>query len=272
MKEDWERIWDSFIQSGPVQFMKRHEYDRIGNYFGGNIPEDIKESFFEDKYGKRDLVLENLQNHDTGGLVKRIEDLIGKEAIRKVDYPYSDKEKIYIELTLASPEIVQNVIISEKFQSLVKFYNYTLDQVNVSRFSLEPNFPEVLKIPNGAWIYHLVWTKVRVSSRPGSISVVDSILKNGLRTRDHNEYRIYGEGKVYGFYFGTIKRSETLEKLKIGGEEIGFSQEHWDNNEVAVLGIRNSERFTWYQDSVMHSEGACFSYDTIPSSFIKQIH
>jgi len=270
--ELWERFWNSFVQSGPVQHMKFHEYDRIGNYFGGNIPEDVTESFFADKYGRRDLVLENLQSHDAKGLVERIKELLGKETIRYVEFPHRTGEKVYIELTIASPELVKSVVSSEKFQKLIKFYNYTLDQVAGSKISLEPNFPKVLDIPDGAWIYHLVWSKAVTGTRPGSISMVDSILKNGLRPKDHNQYRSYGDSKVFGWYFGTTRRFEVLEKLRKGSEELGFEQEHWDKNEVIVLGIRNSRNFKWYQDSAMYSEGACFSYDFIPPQFISKVY
>ena len=288
----WEESWNKFTSE--QQFYRqeygeilgeylanstafRHQYygeelrahvESLQNYFGEDIPEHIQRAFVESN-GWKDLILENLQSHDSKKLTEKI-----KKQFRDYlsfshpfDFPYGEKEKSYIKVQTTGPRASAILGKSEKFKALVNFFGYNISRVDGSVVTLEPEWPETAE-GIGGWGYHVTYNR-QIPGAPDGYSVLDSIKEHGLRPKQQKSGRFY-PSRVYMFFYGPCRTQEALSKLREDSKEINYSDNVWNSGHVAVIKFRIPDSLTWYRDSVMKGP-AYFTYNSIPASCIERV-
>ena len=264
----WERIWKEF-KGEDFRCQRASELERLQEYFGDELSETLLEDFFEDKQGQRDLVLENLQSHDSRKMLEKIQEKFGNFLPRlgkSFDYPYREEEKGYVALRTVGPRATKALKDSEEFKSLVHFYGYNISRVAGSIITLEPEYPEEGQNVGGHG-YHLIYNR-QVPGAPEGYTVLDSVLDHGLRVKD-SKHRYYPK-RVYMFFYGPVETQEALERLRQDGEEINMFDYMWEDGDIKVVKFRIPEGIKWYRDPVMEGP-AYFTYSSIPAKYIEQV-
>lgn len=279
----WEESWNSFKQQSILEeyLENSHAYwhpyygeelrmhvESLRNYFGDEIPEDVQRAFVE-SHGWRDLVLENLQSHDSKKLISKI-----KEQFRDYlsfsepfSFPYREEEKGYIHIKTSGPSATAALAKSEKFKALVNFFGYNISRTSGSKLTLEPEWPEVAE-GVGGWGYHIIYDR-QIPGAPEGYTVLDSIKDHGLRPKQQEGGRFY-PNRVYMFFYGPCKTQEALDKLREDSKELGCTDYVWNSGNIKIIKFRVPQEITWYRDPVMDGP-AYFTYNSIPAGCIGKI-
>lgn len=270
----WERIWKEFSQGEDFKCNRAIELERLQECFGEDLSETIIEAFFEDKEGQRDLVLENLQTHDSKQLAQKIVSKF-KDYLSYAE-PFTFKHKnddhTYIYLNTRGTLSTQALLGKEEFKHLVKFFGHNISRVSGSRITLEPEWPRTESAEDlsygGWWGYHVFVNRKIPTASGQEMTILDSIEKSGLRAKQQKGGRYY-PARVYAFRYDTSE-AEALRDLRADIQEINITPKVMQEYAVYVVKFRAPSGIIWYRDTVMDGP-AYFTYNNIPRSCFKYI-
>ena len=270
----WERIWKEFSQGEDFKCSRAVELERLQECFGEDLSESILESFFSDKHGQRDLVLENLQTHDSKQLAQKVVSKFGDylSYAKPYELKHESEDHTYIALTTKGPKTTRALVEKEEFKSLVKFFGHYISRISGSKITLEPEWPRVESAEKlqygGWWGYHVFVNREIPTANGQSTTVLDSIEANGLRAKQQKGGRYY-PNRVYAFTYG-LPEVEAIQQLRIDIQELNITPEIIRDYDVYVVKFRAPSGIVWYRDTVMDGP-AYFTCNNIPQSCFKYI-
>lgn len=261
-----------FLNKYSADALSKNEYyhEQLIDFFGNDIPKKYNKLYENYNLLNNEFILETLKSHDS----KKLQDKLQKEYkdIEFSDYSGDDKKSFYMILSNDynvwdfyndAKRLDADYDNIEKFNNILNFYNYYVSykQKIDNKWSLfiEPRYSDNItsKIFNShVSLYHFTDSKS-----------AESILKNGLRCKK-SKYREFPE-RI--FLWATNKKLEdNLEELYKFILTVGNISKLY-NNELSILKIKNNGKFDIYNDTAMTQDEAVFTYENIPSEYIKEI-
>lgn len=220
--------------------------ENVKEYFGESIPDSLESQIKEGIFP--DYILENLSTHDVDLLIKKLKSVYPDIKIDKAAQGERLKN---------GGIIVYNHYEEDEFYDLIEFYGYDVTLSDSRKAFINPvkadRADELVYVKNHGQLYHFT-----------TQNKVESILKNGLRIKE-GTYR-YFPHRIYLYTTNkSIMEVEGIEKFmkEVTGED--------NIKNVAILKVNlHNHKIPIYHDETME-EGAVYCYNSIPSSFIKQV-
>lgn len=247
-----------------------HYYDVLCEYFG-EIPLDIQNKF---KDNPSDCyIMENLKTHDSGMLVRKIQERFPEFEIDDISSTNSTIKyiRLFISYKGTTRDNVYSFVNSKELLNLLDFFGYTKSKLIEDRhvmgnvgteLDIEPLQTEYADLD---YIHKVCYDKLYHITDARNVESIDRV---GLRTRKGNDYREYLE-RIY-LFSAPPKGKFNVHRPEFKEAAIYFT----DSENVAVYEISRIWK-NLYRDVTSEESGidvnCYFTYESIPSVFMRKV-
>lgn len=255
----------------------RRKYSRLCEYFG-DVPIEIQNRFKSNPSGI--YIIENLQTHDSGLLIRKIQERFPQFEISDISFLSTERIKyvrIFVSYRGTDKNTVQEFINSKELVNLLDFFGYAKSKTTED-FRVMGNVGTILDIDPILTEYadkeyiretcHNKLYHITLSENSNSIE------RNGLRVRKGSGYRDYPE-RVYLFAVPP-KGKFNAHRREFKEAAVYFISDPYDYSDVDVT-IYEVECgwMTLYRDVASEETGigldCYFSYESISPKYIRKV-
>ena len=243
----------------------------MSDYYGGEIPENILNTFINEGYV--DYIQENLSTHNAPLLQKKLLKIFGNNINRFLNY--DGTIEIYSFYIILNKDVDIDAFKKNKqFLNLLTFFNYKLRETKAidnndkdDTLFIEPIYSENVD----DWVYkNCKGICYHFTTRPAA----DKILKSGFRIRNNTSINIPERIYMYATDKLSIKSGDEYINKFINKVTNCFDIKNYG---LAVLRIdlnraRGNKYITFYKDTGMYFPEAVFTYNNIPVDCIKEVN
>ena len=250
----------------------KYYWEQALEFFGNEVPQKYVELYESEELLSNDFIFETLTSHDAEKLKAYLKNNWPDMEFK--DYSGEKNKSFYIILgdslklydfyrytTLIDHADYENL---EKFENILSFFNYYISyhewMNNHHVLFIEPRYSDDVtdKVFNNHYhLYHFT-----------DKHTAESILKSGLRCKKSN-YREFPE-RI--FIYASKKKINILSKKTKEFINKVIHHRNVSKYGLAVLNIKNNNKFKLYKDTAMTEDEAVFAYENIPAEYIKEIN
>ena len=263
----------TYLETYCPDIIAKNEYywEQAVDFFNNEVPQKYIELHENEELLSNDFIFETLKSHD----VEKLKACLKKhwDDIEFEDYAGDKNKSFYLVLgdSLKLYDFYRDTPLKdhadydnlEKFENILSFFNYYISYHkwanNHHIFFIEPRYSDDVTneiFNNHYYLYHFT-----------DKHTAELILKSGLRCKKSN-YREFPE-RIF-IYASKNKIDISNDKTK---EFINKVIHHRNVSKygLAVLNIKNNNKFKLYKDTAMTEPEAVFAYENIPAEYIKEI-
>ena len=249
-------ILESFKQDLDLGSYIQEKYISLVNFFNDDISDNLINSFINNP--DFDFILETLNSHDKLKLQNK---LINKFELNiKHIYNYNkdnSKNKDSFWIILNKDVDINDFKKNIDLINLLDYFDYYISQIDIFNkiLFIEPKFSNIVDLTG----YH------NICYHFTNMKNIDSILRNGLRIKN-NSYRTYPE-RIYLY-----KINNLFSNNQLNPDILLFISKYLKIKNVAIFKVNlNNINIPIYNDTAMIDNNSLFTYNNIPSKYLKLI-